>query len=386
MHHAERVAAASCGCAALLCCCTTPIASCRLSCHARTAVLAQWASSLAQLLQTWLWLRVLEPLVRLHFGRVPAAWRPADGTLREQLWHGRALAIVDAPALQRALCAPHVRCVQGSLVRLAPDGLVVRGASTSRPSSEESRKSPGRVSEESSEGRPSGAPASDASAPTSGEELELLTAEEELLTAEVIVWATGYEPDSALGCLFDERTRVRLCGGGDGARGGADHGVGGGAARGVALGAARGAARGAAVPLALYRRIVPVDAALGGLAFVGRVLSTSDVSAAFVQAEWVAAVCAGELRLPSTAERAAEAEHQLPAPRRFSAASAAHAPVAVPLVHAYLDELVAELLTARWRRRGRRRVGLRLRLGKFARGLLRYLSPLRAADYACVLR
>jgi hypothetical protein len=175
---------------------------------------------------------------------------------------------------------------------------------------------------------------------------------EEELPADAIVWATGYVPDGGVAELFDAGSRALLldeCGG-----------------------------------LRLYHRIVPVAEELGGLAFVGRVLSTSDVTVSFVQSEWLAALVSKDLSLPPAAERAAEAERHRAASRRFSADGAApaagHADVSLPLIHTYLDRLVSEVCTARGGRRLAAWLPWHLRFR-----WVRYLLPLRAADYAALL-
>jgi hypothetical protein len=136
--------------------------------------------------------------------------------------------------------------------------------------------------------------------------------------------------------------------------------------------------------LRLHQRIVPVAEELSGLAFVGRVLSTSDVTVSFVQSEWLAALVAKELTLPPAAERAAEAERHRTASRRFSTGSggkvAGHADVSLPLIHAYLDRLVSEVCLARRGRWPAARLPWHLRFR-----WVRYLLPLRAADYAALL-
>ena len=172
----------------------------------------------AQALQTFLWRWILEPLVRWHFGRVPAAWRPTDDGLREQLWHGRSLAIVDAPSLQDALTAPHVRCIRAEPSRLSPDGLIVRSAGSGL-----------------------------GTAPHA-------SVGESLLEADAVIWATGYDSDAAGPSILDDATLSQL-------------------------------RRPGSEELALYEYVLPVSDELRGLAFIGRVLSTSDVTVSFVQAE-----------------------------------------------------------------------------------------------------
>ena len=280
-----------------------------------TMALTPWRATMAQALQWFLWAWILEPLVRWHFGRVPAAWRPADGALRAQLSHGRSLAIVDAPALQDVLTQPHVRCLRAQPLRVTAAGLVVRPWAGDAPA-----------------------------------------VEELLVEADAIVWATGYESDAMLS-LFDRQTVAKLRGH-DGSW------------------------------LALYRRILPLSEDLRGLAFIGRVLTTSDVAVSFVQAEWLAAVWCGAVQLPTMTEQAAEVEAIQRESRRFSSRSSGHADVAIPSIHSYLDELVAEVVAAR--RRGEEREEGRWRgLSRRASGLVRWLSmyvrPLRAADYAELL-
>ena len=109
----------------------------------------------------------------------------------------------------------------------------------------------------------------------------------------------------------------------------------------------------------------------------------------------MAAVYTGAITLPSPAERAAASEHHLALHcRRFCAAPSYHSEVALPQIHRYLDRLVAQLMTAR-------RGPQRQRAGGMAGGgalslcsnrlyccvyhLMRYVRPLRSADYAALL-
>lgn len=269
-------------------------------------VLADRTSETMQRLQHCVWNWIIEPLARWHFRRVPPALRPSDGALHTQLCHCRSLAIVDAPALQATLCAPHVQCLRGQPIRLESNGLVVSHTEPVRPDT--------------------------------------------FLELDAIIWATGYDSKGAFENLFDGDTRALLCG---------EEGE-----------------------LRLYKHMVPVSSGLEGLAFIGRVLSASDVTVSFVQAEWFASVCCNEVRLPTTAERAAEADFHHASCRHFGSSASAHLQVALPLIHTYLDGLVAELQAARRKCGSVSEVSWWRSIIRFPFDLFRYLRPLRSADYA----
>mmetsp|Transcript_26940 Transcript_26940/g.85720 ORF Transcript_26940/g.85720 Transcript_26940/m.85720 type:complete len:545 (-) Transcript_26940:512-2146(-) len=274
-------------------------------------VLAARTWAISRAVQYCLWALLEFLLLRWYFRRVPPAWRPARGALRAQLWNGRSLAIVDAPSLQNALRAPHVRCLRAEPHQFCHDGLMVRA----------------RVDGELRERR---------------------------LVADVIIWATGYDSRGVVEGMFDEVTLGQLQRRGR-ERDPQDRG------------------------LALYRRMVPVSDNLQGLAFVGRVLSSSDITVSFVQAEWFASLCSGQLKLPRGAVREEEAQQCAVEQQRFPLARSGHAEVSLPMIHTYLDKLVSDITAARQQAR-------HSGVARYLRSTLRFFRPLHAADYAVLLQ
>ncbi|CAK9026601.1 unnamed protein product [Durusdinium trenchii] len=223
--------------------------------------LRRWIGVFLWPLQALLWW-ILVPILWFHF-RLPRAMWPSH-SLAWQLWHGHSVSICDPAPLKEAL-RRGARMLRGQLLGLTGTGCIIGTES----------------------------------AASSGGEAPVL------LTADVVVFATGYQESWSK--LFDEETLKALDPHGEGPE--------------------------------LYKLILPD---LPGLAFLGRILTTCDIVTSFVQAQWLQALLAHQIPRPAPAVRQ-PTQKSYREWRRSFAPVVGHTMVAVPRVFDYLDELMDDL-------------------------------------------